>query len=277
MTGCGSVAVLGPRAHRRVRAGRRGRPAVALVRGVPDRDHARRARSACRCRWAPTGGSTSRRWPPRSRRGPRSCSSARRTTRPVRRCTPTSWRPSSRPCPSDVLVVLDEAYVEFVRDPAGRRRARRVRRPPERRPAAHVLQGVRAGRAARRATPSLGPAWPPGSAPRRRRSGSRTSASSPRSRRCAPTPELLARVDQIVVERTRLLAGLRKQGWTVPDSEANFVWLALGDQASRVRGAGRAGRACWSGRSPATACGSASASRRPPTCFLEVTADWLAR
>ena len=32
----------------------------------------------------------------------------------------------------------------------------------------------------------------------------------------------------LVAERERLATGLRAQGWTLPDSQANFVWLRLG-------------------------------------------------
>ena len=42
---------------------------------------------------------------------------------------------------------------------------------------------------------------------------------------------LAERVEAIVAERVRVLAALRDQGWDVPDSEANFVWLPLGDDA----------------------------------------------
>ncbi len=39
------------------------------------------------------------------------------------------------------------------------------------------------------------------------------------------------RVEAIVAERSRVLAALREQGWDVPDSQANFVWLPLGDDS----------------------------------------------
>ncbi|GAA0375611.1 putative phenylalanine aminotransferase [Acrocarpospora corrugata] len=39
--------------------------------------------------------------------------------------------------------------------------------------------------------------------------------------------ELLARVDTVVAERTRVRDALVAQGWPVPHSEANFVWLRL--------------------------------------------------
>jgi histidinol-phosphate aminotransferase len=43
--------------------------------------------------------------------------------------------------------------------------------------------------------------------------------------------ELAERVEAIVTERVRVLAALREQGWEVPDSQANFVWLPLGPDA----------------------------------------------
>lgn len=39
------------------------------------------------------------------------------------------------------------------------------------------------------------------------------------------------RVDAIVAERDRVLGSMREQGWDVPDSQANFIWLPLGDDA----------------------------------------------
>jgi histidinol-phosphate aminotransferase len=41
--------------------------------------------------------------------------------------------------------------------------------------------------------------------------------------------ELLERVDALIVERTRVVGELRAAGWDVPESETNFVWLDLGD------------------------------------------------
>ncbi|MEO3869836.1 histidinol-phosphate transaminase [Nonomuraea sp. B12E4] len=42
--------------------------------------------------------------------------------------------------------------------------------------------------------------------------------------------ELLERVERVVKERTRVHESLLAQGWTVPHSEANFVWLRLGER-----------------------------------------------
>jgi histidinol-phosphate aminotransferase len=44
----------------------------------------------------------------------------------------------------------------------------------------------------------------------------------------AAEPELLERVGSVVTERDRVRAELRAQGWAVPQSEANFLWLRLG-------------------------------------------------
>ncbi|MBW8821169.1 MAG: aminotransferase, partial [Streptomyces sp.] len=42
--------------------------------------------------------------------------------------------------------------------------------------------------------------------------------------------ELLGRVGSLVCERNRVVEGLRAQGWTVPETQANFVWLRLGER-----------------------------------------------
>lgn len=41
--------------------------------------------------------------------------------------------------------------------------------------------------------------------------------------------EVEVRVQSIVDERIRVVAGLRDLGWTIPEAEGNFVWLALGE------------------------------------------------
>ncbi len=45
----------------------------------------------------------------------------------------------------------------------------------------------------------------------------------------AAEAELLERVEFMVKERTRVHEALLADGWTVPPTEANFVWLRLGD------------------------------------------------
>ena len=48
---------------------------------------------------------------------------------------------------------------------------------------------------------------------------------------------LLERVDALVGERDRVLAGLREAGWDIPDAQGNFVWFDLGDRAAEFAAA----------------------------------------
>jgi len=45
----------------------------------------------------------------------------------------------------------------------------------------------------------------------------------------AAEPELLDRVDAVTGERSRVRDALLGDGWAVPPTEANFVWLRLGE------------------------------------------------
>ena len=53
----------------------------------------------------------------------------------------------------------------------------------------------------------------------------------------AAEPELLERVDALVAERDRVVAGLREAGWDVPEPQGNFVWFALGDRTAEFAAA----------------------------------------
>ncbi|HYO33069.1 MAG TPA: histidinol-phosphate transaminase [Nocardioidaceae bacterium] len=44
--------------------------------------------------------------------------------------------------------------------------------------------------------------------------------------------ELLERVDALVAERERVVEALRGQGWSLPAAQGNFVWFPLGDKAT---------------------------------------------
>ncbi len=48
---------------------------------------------------------------------------------------------------------------------------------------------------------------------------------------------LLERVEALVGERDRVLAGLREAGWDVPEPQGNFVWIALPDATGERTGA----------------------------------------
>ena len=105
-------------------AGRRGRVRAARVRGLSARDAGARRDAASRCRRATTA-TTSRRCARRSRRRRASCSSPIRTTRPARGSRPAELEAFIASVPRDVLVVLDEAYNEYL-DPRDRARQRRA-------------------------------------------------------------------------------------------------------------------------------------------------------
>ena len=131
--------------------------------------------------------------------------------------------------PSDVLVVLDEAYKEFVRDievPDGVTFYRDrpnvcVLRTFSK---AYGLAGLRVGFAI---------AHEPVAAALRKTAvpfGVSQLAQDAAVASLRAEDALLGRVGSLVMERARVVDGLRGQGWTVPDTQANFVWLRLGER-----------------------------------------------
>jgi histidinol-phosphate aminotransferase len=148
--------------------------------------------------------------------------------------------------PPDCLVVLDEAYAEYVRDPGVPDGVALYRSYPNLAvlrtfSKAYGLAGLRVGyvvghepvAAAARATmlPFTVSAV----------------AQAAALAALAAEAELLARVDLVVAERSRVREELLSQGWAVPPSEANFVWLRLGPDTQGF----------------AAACGEAGISVRP--------------
>ncbi|NGO78010.1 histidinol-phosphate transaminase [Streptomyces sp. YC504] len=131
--------------------------------------------------------------------------------------------------PSDVLVVLDEAYREFIRDtevPDGIEIYRDrpnvcVLRTFSK---AYGLAGLRVGFAV---------AHEPVAAALRKTAvpfGVSQLAQDAAVASLRAEDKLLGRVGSLVTERTRVLETLRGQGWTVPETQANFVWLRLGER-----------------------------------------------
>ncbi|MGH8868750.1 MAG: histidinol-phosphate transaminase [Actinomycetes bacterium] len=133
--------------------------------------------------------------------------------------------------PPDVLVVLDEAYHEFVRDPdvpdgltlyPDRPNVCVLRTFSK----AYGLAGLRVGFAV--AHPPVADALRKCAVP----FGVNALAQAAAVASLQAEDELLDRVELLVKERSRLQDGLRAQGWPVPQSEANFVWLRLGDRTT---------------------------------------------
>jgi histidinol-phosphate aminotransferase len=133
--------------------------------------------------------------------------------------------------PADCLVVLDEAYVQYVRDPevpdglslyAGRPNVAVLRTFSK----AYGLAGLRVGF-------MIGPE-PVAEAVRKTMLpfAVNSLAQAAAIASLAAESELLERVEQVVKERDRVRQELLAQGWTVPPSEANFVWLPLGEDSA---------------------------------------------
>ncbi len=128
--------------------------------------------------------------------------------------------------PSDVLIVIDEAYVEYIRDGLLPDSLGLVRRYPNvvvlrTFSKAYGLAGLRIGYAV--ADPdiitALGKVYVPFTATTISQAAAIASIDA--------ADELLARTDAVVAERTRVSAALTAAGYDLPASQANFVWLPL--------------------------------------------------
>ncbi len=139
--------------------------------------------------------------------------------------------------PADTLVVLDEAYREFVTDPdvpdgielmRGRPNVVVLRTFSK----AWGLAGLRVGYLL---------AEDPAVADAVRRTHVPFSVSvlaqAAAVAALASEDEVRRRVAAVVAERDRLTAGLRERGFDVPDSQANFVWLPVGERTTELAAA----------------------------------------
>ena len=132
--------------------------------------------------------------------------------------------------PNDVLILLDEAYAEFVTaEGAVDGLAERVY---EKHPNVVVLRTFSKayGLAALRVGYAIGhrrvlDAARATQIPLSVTAQAETAALASLERE----PELRERVAEIVARRERLVAGLREAGWSVPDAQSNFVWLPTTD------------------------------------------------
>ncbi|SDT60122.1 histidinol-phosphate aminotransferase [Pseudarthrobacter equi] len=130
--------------------------------------------------------------------------------------------------PPHVLVVLDEAYVEYQRG-TGLDSLAFYRRYPNlcilrTFSKAYGLAGLRIGYAIAR--PSVADGLRRTAIP----FGVNRMAQAAAIASLAATDELAARTDAVAEERTRVIESLRESGWDVPDSQANFYWLRTSDE-----------------------------------------------
>lgn len=138
--------------------------------------------------------------------------------------------------PSDVLVVLDEAYREFIRDPEVPDGVELYRKRPNvcvlrTFSKAYGLAGLRVGFAI--AHEPVAEALRKTAVP----FGVSQLAQEAAVASLRAEDALLGRVGSLVCERQRVVEGLRAQGWTVPETQANFVWLRLGEHTVPFAGA----------------------------------------
>ena len=138
--------------------------------------------------------------------------------------------------PAHVLVVVDEAYVEFVRmdDPVDGV-ATYAKHPnvvvTRTFSKAYGLAGMRVGYAI--ASPDLAWALRAVSLP----FGISAMAQAAAIASLEAESELLERVSLLVAERDRVVAGIRSAGWDIPEAQGNFVWFGLGDRTAEFAAA----------------------------------------
>jgi histidinol-phosphate aminotransferase len=138
--------------------------------------------------------------------------------------------------PERVLVVVDEAYVEFVRmsdavDGVATVLAHDNVVSTRTFSKAYGLAGFRVGYAV--APPTVATALRAVSLP----FGISSIAQAAAIASLRAEAELLARVESLVAERERVVKGLADAGLTVPDAQGNFVWFAAGDRTAELAAA----------------------------------------
>ncbi|MHB1740799.1 MAG: histidinol-phosphate transaminase [Actinomycetes bacterium] len=148
--------------------------------------------------------------------------------------------------PTRVVVVLDEAYTEFVRDPGAADALAVYRNHPNvvvlrTFSKAYGLAGLRIGYAV--ADAPVAEALRKAALP----FGVSITAQAAAVASLGEQTALDARVEALVDERTRVVSAVRAQGHDVPDAQGNFWWLSLGTRTAEF----------------AAACESAGVSVRP--------------
>ncbi|WP_116115716.1 histidinol-phosphate transaminase [Austwickia chelonae] len=138
--------------------------------------------------------------------------------------------------PKHVLVVMDEAYVEFVRDGQAAQGIELYREYPNVMvlrtfSKAYGLAGLRVGYGIAHA--------PVSTAIRKTGVPFGVSAVAEEAALFSLDEEaaLIERVERIVAERSRVVAALVAQGWDPPQTEGNFVWLHTGERTDTVAAA----------------------------------------
>ncbi len=177
--------------------------------------------------------------------------------------------------PSDVLVVIDEAYLEFVQDVETPDALATWREYPNVMvlrtfSKAYGLAGLRVGYAV--AHPEMAAALRKAAVP----FGVNSLAQQAAVASLEVADELQERVDALVKERGRVADGLRDQGWDLAPSEANFLWFDLGEESTAFTAACEAAGLMvrqYGADGVRVTIGESEANDR----LLEVCGRWLAR
>jgi histidinol-phosphate aminotransferase len=138
--------------------------------------------------------------------------------------------------PRHVLVVIDEAYTEFVTDVDAPRSLELYREHPNVMvlrtfSKAYGLAGLRIGYAV--ANEPVAGALRKTAVP----FGVNSIAQAAAVASLRAFDELQERVEALVAERTRVAEELRGQGWFIPETQANFVWFGLGERSGEFTAA----------------------------------------
>lgn len=131
--------------------------------------------------------------------------------------------------PPGVLVLLDEAYLEYTTDPAGVGSLALLASHPNlcllrTLSKAWGLAGLRVGYAV--AHPTVAEALRRTAVP----FGISGPAQAAGVAALAAADVVAVRAARVVAERARVTAAIREAGWITPESTANFVWLRAGEQ-----------------------------------------------
>jgi histidinol-phosphate aminotransferase len=186
--------------------------------------------------------------------------------------TATETEAFIRSVPSSVVVVIDEAYQEFVRAADAVDGIALYRKYPNvvvlrTFSKAHGLAGLRVGYSV--SNPVL---------TQHLRVAATPFAVSQIAERAAIVslqnfPQVVERVQTLVDERTRVTAGLRDLGWAVPEAQGNFVWLKLGADSggfAELAGARALSVRSFDGEGVRVSIGEPEANTR----FLELCAEY---
>jgi len=176
--------------------------------------------------------------------------------------------------PSNVLIVIDEAYQEFVRVEDAVDGIEMYRKHPNvvalrTFSKAHGLANLRVGYTV--AKPEITQHLRVTAVP----FAVSTVAEAAAVASLRATDAVMGRVEELVEERERVVAALAGQGWKLPESQGNFVWLALGERAAEfaARASERAlAVRAFAGEGVRVSIGEVEGNDR----FIALAGDWLA-